>query len=53
MTSVHAAVVIVSSKSWSLTFKTIPGIPPRIDLILLVLIYRVTPNNYKVVGTDL
>ena len=41
---------IVSLSKWSLTFKIIPGVPPRIDLILLVLICRVTPNNYKVVG---
>ena len=53
MTSVHASVFIVSLTKWSLTFKIIPGIPPRIDLILLVLICRVTPNNDKVVGTDI
>ena len=52
MTSVHTSVFIVSLSKWSLTFKIIPGVPPRIDLILLVLICRVTPNNYKVVGTD-
>ena len=51
-TSVHTSVFIVSLSKWSLTFKIIPGVPPRIDLILLVLICRVTPNNYKVVGTD-
>ena len=43
MTSVHASVFIVSLTKWSLTFKIIPGFPPRIDLILLVLICRVTP----------
>ena len=48
----HTSVFIVSLSKWSLTFKIIPGVPPRIDLILLVLICRVTPNNYKVVGTD-
>ena len=52
MTSVHTSVFIVSLSKWSLTFIIIPGVPPRIDLILLVLICRVTPNNYKVVGTD-
>ena len=51
-TSVHTSVFIVSLSKWSLTFKIIPGVPPRIDLILLVLMCRVTPNNYKVVGTD-
>ena len=48
----HTSVFIVSLSKWSLTFKIIPGVPPRIDLILLVLMCRVTPNNYKVVGTD-
>ena len=52
MTSVHTSVFIVSLSKWSFTFKMIPGVPLRIDLILLVLICRVTPNNYKVVGTD-
>ena len=52
MNSAHTSVFIVSLSKWPLTFKIIPGIPPRIDLILLVLICRVTPNN-KVVGTDL
>ena len=51
-TSVHTSVFIVSLSKWSLTFKIIPGVPPRKDLILLVLICRVTPNDYKVVGTD-
>ena len=49
-TSVHTSVFILSLSKWSLTFKI--GVPPRIDLILLVLICRVTPNNNKVVGTD-
>ena len=49
-TSVHTSVFIVSLSKWSLTFKI--GVPPRIDLILLVLICRVTSNNNKVVGTD-
>ena len=48
----HTSVFIVSLSKWSLTFKIIPGVPPRKDLILLVLICRVTPNDYKVVGTD-
>ena len=51
-TSVHTSVFIVSLPKWSFNFKIIPGVPPRIDLILLVLICRVTPNDYKVVGTD-
>ena len=51
-TSVHTSAFIVSLSKWSLTFKIIPGVSPRIDLILLVLICRVTPNNYKVVGTN-
>ena len=49
-TSVHTSVFVVSLSKWSLTLKI--GVPPRIDLILLVLICRVTPNNNKVVGTD-
>ena len=50
---VHTSVFIVSLLKWSLTFKVIPGIPPKIDLILLVLLCRVNPNIYKVVGTDI
>ena len=42
----HTSVFIVSLLKWSLNFEIIPGIPPRIDLILLVLICRVTPNDY-------
>ena len=49
-TSVHTSLFRVSNLNWSLTFKIIPRIPQRIDLILLVLISRVTPNNYKIVG---
>ena len=48
----HTSVFIVSLSKWSLISKIIYGVPPRIDLILLVLICRVTPNNYKVEGTD-
>ena len=47
MTSAHTSVFIVSLSKRSLTFKIIPGIPPRIDLILLVLICRVTPIIIK------
>ena len=46
-TSVHTSVFTVSLSKWSLTFKIIPGVPPRIDLILLVLICRVTPIIIK------
>ena len=52
-TSVHTSVFIFSLSKWSLTFEIIPGVPPRIDLILLVLICRVAPNDYKVVGIDI
>ena len=41
----HTSVFIVSLSKWSLTFKI--GVPPRIDLILLVLICRVTPIIIK------
>ena len=43
----HTSAFIVSLWKWSLTFKIIPGVPPRIDLILLVLICRVTPIIIK------
>ena len=47
MTSVHTSVFIVSLSKWSFTFKMIPGVPLRIDLILLVLICRVPPIIIK------
>ena len=54
--------LIVSLEKWSLTFKIIPGIPPRLVLILLyveynaiiiklwLLIYQVHPINHTYVG---
>ena len=41
------------SWKWSLTFKMIPGIPPRLVLILLVLVCRIQRNNHKVMVTDI
>ena len=45
--------LIVSLEKWSLTFKIIPGIPPRLVLILLVLVCRIQSNNHKVMVTDI
>ena len=52
-TYVHTFVLIVSLEKWSLTFKIIPGIPPRLVLILLVLVCRIQCNDHKVVVIDI
>ena len=52
-TYVHTFVFIVSLEKWSLTFEVIPGIPPRLVLILLVLVCRIQRNNHKVMVTHI
>ena len=51
-TYVHTFLFIVSLEKWSLTFKIIPGIPPGLVLILLVLVCRIQRNNHKVIVTS-
>ena len=52
-TYVHTFVLIYCLEKWSLTFKILPGISPRLVLILLVLVCRIQHNDHKLMVTDI